>query len=105
MMAGRLLAAGLVLITLAACASETSSTTVLTGPEGQRWDAQALVGQCILEQQESGWARVIEIPCGDPGALRVLNVVNDQSDCHPDTIYAHLWPAQGPDPKVVVCAG
>lgn len=104
-MAVRLLFVGPVLIASAACASNSSSTTVLTGPEGQRWDAQALVGECILEQQESGWARVIEVSCGDPGALRVLEVVNDHRDCHPATIYTHLWPAQGPDPNVVVCAG
>lgn len=104
-MAGRLLAAGLVLLTLATCASGTSSATVLTGPRANWWSAQALVGQCILEQQGSGWARVVEVSCGDPGALHVLNVVNDHSDCHPDTSYTHLWPAQGPDPNVVVCAG
>lgn len=104
-MAARLLIVGFALSALVACASASSSSTVLTGPEGQRWDAQALVDQCILEQQGSGWAQVVEVSCGDPGALRVLNVVNDHSDCHPDTIYAHLWPAQGPDPNVVVCAG
>lgn len=104
-MALRLVAVSLFVISMIGCASTPRSTTVLTGPEGERWDAQALVGQCILGGQGSGWSRVIEVPCSEPGALRVLNVVNEHSDCHPDTIQTHLWPAQGPDPNVVVCAG
>ena len=105
MMAARLAVLGLGLAILTVCAAGASSTTVVTGPEGQRWDAQALVGECIQGQQGSGWTRVVEASCTDPGAVRVLNVVNDHRDCHPDTSFTHLWPAQGPDPNVVVCAG
>jgi len=104
-MAARLLAIAVVLAMSVACAAGSSSTTVLTGPERQRWDAQSLVGACIEHQDGGGWAQVVEVPCDHPRALEVLNVVNDPRDCHPDTVYSHTWPAQGPDPNVVVCAG
>jgi hypothetical protein len=80
-----------------------SSTTMLTGPNGERWDAKNLEGACLDGSQANGPGRVREVNCSAPTAVRVVRVTNSIAECPASAVGAFTWPAKGPDPTVVLC--
>lgn len=86
------------LVAAAACSEASTSTTVLTGPNGERWDAQEMVGNCFLWE-----TRIEDAPCSDPSSSKAIFVGHSDAECPAESIGSWTWPAQGPNPSVVVC--
>jgi hypothetical protein len=83
-----------------ACTS-SPSTTVMTGPDGERWDAQAMVGHCFTTTAVT----IDDVPCSALGAREAIHVGHSERECPARATGAWTWPAQGPNPTIVVCFG
>jgi hypothetical protein len=92
----RSLALSVLLLLASACG--TNSTTVMTGPGGEQWDAQTMVGHCFTT--DNG---IQGSSCDATNAAEAIHVGHSENDCPSHTTDTYTWPPQSGDPGIVVC--